>query len=155
MRFTGTSSIAAFNRISDTFTALESNGIGRLRKWKNDGQSFISSTDYFDLGIGKDDMLPNNIAYYLYGESIVHIDKLDIVLNINNVEDKDYAVAFYVDTVKKTFNQLGLTLPDGLVDSIQKGEKFKITKKIATIYFVLNATDIETLKLSIESHELD
>lgn len=145
-----------FNDVETVISTLSKNGIGKLGRWKNDMFGWISMTDYFILNEPSTaDKMGNNIAYYLESNTEHCIEELKLVLNINDTSEEQRAIDFFKKTSKKTFESLSLTIPDGLMNSISKGETYNNQQPEFTVAFEVTESNISTYTLSIsaETHQ--
>ena len=141
-----------FNEVKQVKTMLSKVGIGTLRQWRNDSFGWISSTPYYSFGSSSFvNGMQNNLAYYLESESENYIEKVKIMLNINNSSEKYQAISKFDKTSKKTFELLKLKMPNGLSEAIKSEKKFSSENSEYKVSLVLNRSKIDTWKLTIEA----
>ena len=141
-----------FNEVKKVQSLLSGAGIGTLRQWRNDSFGWISSTPYYSFGSSSSvNGMQNNLAYYLESESENYIEKVKIMLNINNGSEKYQAISKFDKISKKTFELLKLKMPNGLSEAIKSGKKFSSENSEYKVLLVLNRSKIDTWKLTIEA----
>jgi hypothetical protein len=146
------SKLEIFNNVNGLKTELAKNGIGTLRKWRGDELGWISSSDYYSFGKeSKTNSMQNNLAYYLESHQESFVEKLKIILNINNASEKKQALAEFKKTVQKTYKSIGLELPNGLLTNISNEKEFQTENENFNTKLELDKSKIDTWKLTIES----
>ena len=141
-----------FNEVKQVQSLLSEAGIGELRQWRNDSFGWMSSTQYYSFGSSSSiNGMQNNLAYYLESESENYIEKVKIMLNINNSSEKYQAISKFDKTSKKTFELLKLKMPNGLSEAIKSEKKFSSENSEYKVSLVLNRSKIDTWKLTIEA----
>ncbi len=145
--------IGLFNNVIALQDALSKNGIGELRKWRTDETGgWMSASNYFEIESETNkNSNPSNLAYYLESENESYVKTLKLVLNINNMNEKERALEYFKKFVQKTFNSLNLPIPIGMINAIEDNQEFK---KEETNYFSsikLKKSRIDTWELTIET----
>lgn len=142
--------VAAFGDVVQLQKTLSQNGIGELRKWRDDeAGGFISSSDYFSFGSSANGM-QNNLAYYLESPKSQFVQQLKLILNINNKAEQVKALAMYSLVVEKTFKSIDVQLPEGLLDACKSGKEFNGSRGQISVTSKLSKSRIDTWKLTIE-----
>jgi hypothetical protein len=148
--------LSIFNNIQAVRHIVDKVGIGQIRPWiKYDSlEEWGCSTSYFiikkttDLyGIEK----TNNIAIYLESDNENFIRLVKIVLDIHNVEIESESKEIFIDVLSKFFNLLGISVPVGLFNCINRGRKFDEKFDKYTVKNYLQSSNIDTWIVSIES----
>jgi hypothetical protein len=144
--------IAAFGDVVQLQKTLSQNGIGELRKWRDDETGgFVSSSDYFSFGnLVNEYGMQNNLAYYLESPKSQFVQQLKLVLNIYNSSERAKSLAMYSEVAEKTFKSIGLELPEGLLDACKSGKEFKSNQVGILVTSKLSKSRIDTWKLTIE-----
>jgi hypothetical protein len=145
------SGIELFKDVPYLIGHLGLTGIGQLRSYKYDGYGYMASTDYFRFGSENSSGSQNNLAYYLEGNSRSEIDKLKIILNIFNPNERKEAIKKYNDLVTRAFKTIKVEIPKGMNNAILNGEDFDFENNK---YFVVSKRmpgNIENYKMTIES----
>lgn len=133
-------------------TVLAKNGIGTLRRWRGDAYGWISASDYYSFGRKSYvNGMQNNLAYYLESEQEGFVEKLKIVLNINNANEKQKGLTELKKIIQKTYESIGIKLPIGLLERITKEQNFKAENKNFRTELKLEKSKIDTWKLTIDS----
>lgn len=91
------------------------------------------------------------MAYYLSSDVEDYVKTLKLVLNINSKKEKRKALNKFKDTVEATFKSLKLQMPKGLKEAITKEKEFSADNEAFTTYLILDKSNIETWKLTIET----
>lgn len=145
--------IDIFNDVEKTRNKLSNNGIGNLSSWKYDfSGGFLSITNYYSFG--EEDVkngLSNNLAYYIESKNEYCIQKLELVLNLNNKSEKELGLNKFKELVVKTYKCLELQLPLNILDVIGKIDKFEYKDLVSISILETNRSNIDTLVLSIKT----
>lgn len=137
--------IPVFNNVTALQDLISQNGIGSLRKWRGDEVGFYSSSDYFSFGgLSSENGMQNNFAYYLESEKEQFVQKLKLILNINNKAEKEKSLSMYSDITEKTFKSIGVEFPKGLLEACKKGNNFKSDNDNFTVTTELEKSKIDT-----------
>lgn len=140
-----------FNEVSQVRSKLSEIGIGNLGQWENDSYSWMSSSSYYLFGSAStENGMQNNLAYYLESQSENFIETIELVLNVNNSDEKSQALSLMDKTSLKTFTSLSLKMPDGLSNSIKSGKNFNSENSDFKVSLLLVKSRIETWRLTIE-----
>lgn len=146
------SKIELFNNVNKLESVLSENGIGNVGTWRRDAFGWISGTDYFSFGEHSiKNGMQNNIAYYLESDQECCVEKLKIMLNINNENEKQQGLAKLKKVVQKTFESLNLDVPNGLLSNVSNGKEFQANNEFFTTILELDKSKIDTWKLTIIS----
>lgn len=101
-----------WNKPDSIHSILSNNGMGGLGPWRYDGSEWFSGTSYLDIGIRAGETgLTSNISYYMMGKSENTVDKITIILNLNNSDDYDRASRLMERETQRLFDQLGFEAP--------------------------------------------
>jgi hypothetical protein len=115
--------IPLFNDIEKTRYLLSQNGIGNLSEWENFwSDEFQSITTYYTIDPDYSDsptVSQNNIAYYLIGVE-TYIERLELVLNLNNTNESVKAISVFKEFIMKTSNVLELEYPSLLLNHVDR-----------------------------------
>ncbi|MDA3883951.1 MAG: hypothetical protein PF481_11785 [Bacteroidales bacterium] len=147
--------IAVFNNVDRVKSILSKNGIGDFGLWMSDGYEidnrylWFSSTPYFVIGNTRD-INSNNIAYYLYGKHENVVNKVDLILNINNPKTAENALYKFHEISAMTFKSLGLEEPYGVRIAIMNRKEFTEKNEYYSIYIKNVKTKINTWHFIIE-----
>lgn len=145
------SKIEVFNDIEKTRSILSKNGIGELGIWRSDGiGGYMSITDYFQFG-GNSNTMKNNLAYYIESSNNSQIERLKIVLNINNKNEKKIALSKFKEITEKTFNSLSIEIPENLIFSIENEKEFQFENQYLNVGLKLDKSNIDTWKMIIQT----
>ncbi|MDQ6479997.1 SH3 domain-containing protein [Dyadobacter sp. LHD-138] len=129
--------LSAFANIEPLRQSLSGNGIGQLHPWKHvDGGDWQSITDYFEIGREANQYgLRNNLAYYLSSPEEGFIETLQLVLNVNEPREREFAHEKLKETIRKTFKSLAEPIPAGLLKAVDREVHFtsKDEKMIVTM----------------------
>lgn len=140
-----------FNNIEETRKKLSEIGIGKLNDWKDDSMGgFMSITNYFELEIPKGKMT-NNLAFYLISQKADYIQSLQLVLNINDVSKRKSSIDIFAKTIEKTFKQLNLEIPQGLIKAASNQNSFKAENDNFSTILKVEKTKIDTWILEIKT----
>jgi hypothetical protein len=146
-----TAKIEVFNDIGLTRQTLSQNGIGELGTWKSDGMGgYFSITSYHEFGTNTTGM-KNNLAYYLESESEDFVDRVKLVLNINNKNEKKQAIAKFKSLMDETFQDLSIDTPKELTISINNENEFQFENDKYSTTLKLEKSNIDSWKLIINS----
>lgn len=130
--------------------ALEGEGFVLAETWqKNEWQEFACATAYYPLS--KTHMVPTNISYYAESEIEDEVTYMYLVLNINDDGYRDQWKAKYVKTVRVLFTQLGITLPDGLLDTIQAETPKAFEEAYGTVSLEIMRGATDTMRLMVRN----
>ena len=131
---------------------MSKNGIGDLRRWRGDELGWFSSTDYFSFGKQSNtNGMQNNLAYYLESKQNSFVEELKIILNINNANEKKQGLVKLKTITQKTFKNLNLDIPKGLLTNISIGKEFRAENEYFVTKLELDKSKIDTWKLTIVS----
>jgi hypothetical protein len=141
-----------FNEVSKVQSKISSIGIGKLKQWRKDSYSWISSTPYYSFGsASKAHGMQNNLTFYLESKNENFIETVKLVLNINNSAEKTQAVALFDKTSQKIFSALELKQPNGLSTAIKSGDNFTSDNTDYIVTLTIDRSKIDTWKLEIEA----
>jgi hypothetical protein len=136
--------IEIFNNIEETRKKLSEIGLGNLSEWKDDFEGgYMSITNYFELEIPKEKNV-NNLAFYLNSKKPEHIESLQLVLNLNDASNRKSAIKTFAKTIEKTFKQLNLEIPLGLIKAASNPNSFKFENDNFSTNLKLEKTKIDT-----------
>ena len=114
-----TARLSIFNDIKTVIKRLSKNGIGEFGDWNCfEGNEYSAITDYF-LIKNSSLYMPNNLAYYITVKKD-YIEKIELVLNINYLQDKEMAMAKFKDITLLTCKSLSINCPQDLVDAMDQ-----------------------------------
>lgn len=147
------SKIAIFNNIKTLTTELSRNGIGQLHSWRSDGMGgFMSITDYHRFGTASaTNGLDNNLAYYLESNNEDYVEKLSLVLNINNAAERRDGLAKFKTVTERTFKSIKVAIPSGLIRSIEASKACSYSNQMLSATLERENNNIESWKLIIKS----
>jgi hypothetical protein len=153
IKITGVRKFEPFNDVVDAKTKLSQVGIGKMSDWKENGNATVgSTTTYYQFGdASASNNMKNNLSYYLVSQSYHSIDKLMLILNINNPLQGDEAIKMFRATAISTFKQLSTPIPDGLLAAIDSLKYFKSDNDKFSTEINLEKSKIDILKLTIET----
>lgn len=97
------------------------------RAWVNHyDDEYGCSSDYLTIGSGSNSSLPNNIAYYVEGDS-KSSKTAKLVLNINNKKQEASAKKAFFDTAQKLSNKIiSAKVPNDILNAIQNGKNVSV-----------------------------
>ena len=148
----GNARIAIFNDIEKTRSKLSINGIGNLSSWKFDFEGgFQSITSYF---FGEEIVkygLSNNLAYLIESKNEYYIEKLQLVLDVNNRSERELGLNKFKELILKTYQCLELKLPVDILNVIGKMDKFEYEDSLCISDLETHTGNIDTLILSIRT----
>lgn len=152
---TVSSKIAIFNNINSLTTELSRNGIGQLHSWRSDGMGgFMSITDYYRFGTASAaNGLDNNLAYYLESNNEDYVEKLSLVLNINNAAERRDGLAILKTVTERTFKSIKVIIPPGLIRSIQSPKAYSYSNQMLSVILERENNNIESWKLIIKANK--
>lgn len=120
--------IELFNHADKVKNALSQNGIGKLGKWSIYEEDFFSVSTYYlyptEVGV-----IPNTMMYNLCGK-IDHIEKIELILNLNNFANIETTKNKFREIAELTFSCLLLNIPKGLIQAIIDGKNFEDANNI-------------------------
>lgn len=151
VKIIGVRKFAPFNDVEDAKAKLSQVGIGKVSDWKENGNATVSSTTP-EYQFGDPSALNNtrnSLSYYLESSGYHSIDKLMLILNINNPLQRDEAIKLFGTTVISTFKQLSTPIPDGLIAAIDSSNYFKSDDDKYYTELNLEKSKIDILKLII------
>lgn len=147
------SKIDIFNNIKPLITELSRNGIGQLHSWRSDGMGgFMSITDYYRFGTASAaNGLDNNLAYYLESNNEYYVEKLSLVLNINNAAERRDGLAKFKTVTERTFRSIKIATPSGLIKSIEAPKAYSYSDGTLSVSLERENNNIESWKLIVKS----
>lgn len=145
--------IATFNNIKTLTTELSRNGIGQLHSWRSDDMGgFISITDYYRFGVASAaNGLDNNLAYYLESNNEDYVEKLSLVLNINNADERRDALVKFKTVTERTFKSIQVATPPRLIRSIEAPKAYSYSNGMLSVSLERENNNFESWKLVIKS----
>lgn len=125
MQNSGKGKIEAFNNVPNLINLLDRVGIGKPRKWWNDGMGWIAASNFYEFGEGVIYGLKDNLAFYLDSEHESYVQTLK--LNMNRYRQASYEKSqnFLADKAKLLFEALQINPPDGLMEAIKTGSEYR------------------------------
>jgi len=141
--------IKAFNDVDGLRDELSSHGIGTLKSWHENGDGYISLTDYYQPS--GDVFLGNNFAYYLTSKDRRFVQTLKLVLNINKDEDAKKSKALFSSLMDRVYSSLGSSAPKALNEALSQDKNFAIENDSMDVRLELDRSKIKTWKFSIEA----
>ncbi len=87
--------------------ALSNVGIGRMKPWRGDEMGWIAGTPYFDLNEPDEYVMRNNLSLYMTGDSGSKVDRVKLLLNVNNPQYAKDAREMFLRIAKKTLIATG------------------------------------------------
>lgn len=144
--------IPLFNDVPKLRRTLGSVGIGEMRKWWNDGISWMSASNFYNIGSPGLGGMPGNLAFYLESPSEKYVQSLKVKVNINNMSEKKATLKKYAQTVERTFNVIGLDMPSGLKPALLAGKPYENVTTQRTIKNIFEPGNIDSWKLQVLSH---
>lgn len=120
--------IELFNHIDKVKKVLSQSGIGKLGKWNIYEEDFFSVSTYYlyPIEIGA---VPNTMMYNLCGKTD-HIEKLELILNLNNLVNNETTKNKFREIAELTFSCLSLRIPKGLIQTIIDGKNYEYANEI-------------------------
>lgn len=141
--------IALFSEIDKTIAWLTLSGIGQLGNWQSDGMGeYFSVSPYYQFGSGTPQ---NNLAYNLVSENSKYIQKVNLILNINNGSERKQALQKFSEIAKKTLETLEIKIPEGLINAAKTGREFNFENDTYLVSVKLDKSNIEIFTLLIQS----
>jgi hypothetical protein len=122
--------------------------------WRYDGdiQRYLCSTPYFNIGSVGSFGLANNIAFYAESKLAHTIQIVKLVLNINNELTKPVALQKFNRLNLALFEEISISIPDGLMPSIHEKTPNKFNQDYGTVELKIEkARRVETWSVIIQS----
>lgn len=141
--------IDIFNDVEKTRNRLSNNGIGNLSSWKYDFEGgFQSITSYHSIG---EEIIKYGLSNSIESKNEYCIEKLQLVLNINNKSERELALSKFKELIVKTYQCLELKLPVNILDVIGKIDKFEYEDLVSISDLETHTGNVDTLILSIRT----
>ncbi|MCC5635761.1 hypothetical protein LC593_07820 [Nostoc sp. CHAB 5844] len=137
------------NKPNKVCNALAGFGL-QSQSWTYDGLGYYCSTPYVDIGSKGIFGLANNMAFYAESKVANTVQTLKLVLNINNKASKSVAVHQFKKLTLALFEELSLSIPDGLIPSIHEEKNNSFEKNYGTVELEVETSRIETLRVIIK-----
>jgi len=122
---TALKAVPIFNKVDELRNTLSDIGIGSVRPWRRDAVGWLASSDYFEIGKAGSKGLKNNLAYYLDSEQEHQVNTVKLKLNINNLAERELALAAFAEISQITLNHLGLLIPPPIKEALEAGRERK------------------------------
>ena len=122
--------------------------------WRYDGdiQRYLCSTPYFNIGSVGSFGLANNIAFYAESKLAHTIQIVKLVLNINNELTKPVALQKFNRLNLALFEEISISIPDGLMPSIHEKTPNKFNQDYGTVELKIEkARRVESWSVTIQS----
>ena len=135
-------------------TALTEIGLA-TRTWRKDELGWTASSDYFPIGSPGSFGLATNLAYYIESNFERRVERLKLVLNVNNVLTHTQGLIQIEKATRRLFQKLGYEVPPKLLSSLQQAKEVTIPTPFGEASVVLEPSRIETIKVVLDAKKLD
>jgi hypothetical protein len=116
--------LRAFANVEDLRNFFSSLGYV-VRPWKQDEMGWSFSTPYKEFGTPSPvTTLQNNLAFYASSENDAYIQKVKLILNLNNRGERKSAVLQFTEQAQLLLKKLNVVAP-GLEKSVNKFKPFE------------------------------
>lgn len=144
--------LAMLNKVPDVLDRLSTVGIGSMRRWKDDGMGYMSSTPYYSFGSESDQNgMQNNLAFYVESPSMQYVKQVKLMLNVNNGSEDVEARSRYATTAVAALTKLGIPVPKKLKKALAAGKPFSQDTKEVSIVNEVHNDRIDWYKLVIRA----
>ena len=141
-----------FNDSNKLRERLSENELGKLSNWEYVSSSYISQSKVYETDSPTNtDEDSNVITYYLESKDTSTVEKIRLVLIINNIKGKAIALKRLSSLTNKTFIAMSQNMPNGLINAISKSEEFNFENDTIKIALSIEKRETYSLEVIIES----